>query len=308
MDLTREIIFAVVEIFGVLAIGWLARWTGHVREEDLNRWSRFVLDFMYPLMLFNTIIKDFDPDRLGEVWPLPVLGLGMIAFGALAGYGLRYGLKSRDPDVRKTFHHFCAINNYGFLPIIIIGNLWGGPEVALLFFLFLGCSVGYWTLGVGLLGGSNLKQALKSMLTPALVALFLALTLSISGLSAHVPGILVKLSGTVGAAALPLMLLVIGASMYGASLMRYKRDLTYLTFVRLILLPALIILIIQRLPLSNTVYNILLIVSLMPAPVTSTILVRRHGGSPDFAVAAAVVTTLASILTIPIGCMLLRVP
>ncbi len=180
--------------------------------------------------------------------------------------------------------------------------------MALLFFLFLGCSVGYWTIGVGLLGGSNLKQGLKSMLTPTLLALFLALTLSISGLSAYVPDILVKLSSTVGAAALPLMLLLIGASMYGAPLMMHKRDLAYLPFVRLILLPALIIFIIQRLPLSNTVYNIVLIVSLMPVAVTSNILVRRYGGSPDFAAAAAVVTTLVSIITIPIGCMLLRVP
>ncbi len=125
MGLTPDIIFAIAEISGVLAVGWLARLTGHVREDDVNRWSRFVLDFLFPALVFHRIITGFDPSRLAEVWPLPVLGLGVIAFGALAGFGLRYGLKSRDADVRKTFHHFCAVNNYGYLPIIIVGNLWG---------------------------------------------------------------------------------------------------------------------------------------------------------------------------------------
>jgi len=36
--MTSEILLAIAEIFGVFAIGWIARWFGYIREEDL-RWS-----------------------------------------------------------------------------------------------------------------------------------------------------------------------------------------------------------------------------------------------------------------------------
>ena len=47
-------------------------------------------------------------------------------------------------------------------------------------------------------------------------------------------------------------------------------------------------------------------VRMMPASMTATILTRRYGGSPDFAARAAVVTTLLSLVTIPVALILLK--
>jgi len=51
--------------------------------------------------------------------------------------------------------------------------------------------------------------------------------------------------------------------------------------------------------MPRDVYEISLIVSLMPASVSSTIITRVYGGSSEFAGQAAVVTTVASVLTVP---------
>jgi len=300
-----EIVLAVLEIFGACSVGWLARRLGYIEEKDISRWSHVVIDFFFPLLTFHAVVTGFEVERIGELWPLPFLGLGIIAFGALCGIGFRAGVRSSNLDVRKTFHHLCAINNYGFLPLIIVKNLWGIQGLARLFFMNLGSSIGYWTIGVGLLGGSGIRQRARNILSPPLVALLLALVLCFTGLHRHVPEILLRVSGLVGSAAVPCMLILIGASVYPLPSMENKPALGYMAIVRLVLLPALTIPAILLLPIQADIRSIAIIVALMPASISSTIITRRFGGSPDFAARAAVLTTILSLATIPLSLLLL---
>lgn len=304
--MTGEIVTAIAQIFGVFAIGWLARRMRYLDESDVNRWSRLVIDFLMPLLAFHSITANFDRGRVRELWALPLIGFGMIAFGALCGVLLRRALRSRDPDIRKTFHHFCAINNYGFLPIIIVQSLWGSEGVARLFVLNLGSTVGYWTIGVGLLGGASPRQAAKNILGPNLAAVVFALALCLAGLNRYVPDLVLRIASTAGSAAVPSILLLIGATLYPLPSIRHKRDLAYLTAVRLVLLPAGMVAALLALPIPEAARNVALIVALMPGTVSSTIITRRFGGCPDFAARAAIVTTLISMGTIPLALMLLK--
>jgi len=299
--MTEEIVYAILQIFGTFFVGWLARRLGYICEEELNRWSRFVVDFLLPLLVFHSVLRGFEPARLPELWPLPVVGLGMILVGALAGLLLRRALTGCSADLIKTFHHFCAVNNYGFLPIIIVQNTMGADKLALLFFFNLGSSIGYWTVGVGILGGVEARSALRNLLSPNLVALFLALALRFTGVDAHLPRVVVNISGSVGAAAVPCILILIGAALYPVPRFLRPGILAYLTMARLFLLPAFFVFVLKALPLAADVRQIAMIVALMPASVSSTIITRRFGGDPDFAARAAILTTLLSILTVPLG-------
>lgn len=304
--MTTKITYAIIEVFGVFLVGWLARHFRYINEKEINRWSALVIDFLFPLLVFHAILKGFRADRIAEIWPLPFLGLGQIVVGALCGILLRRGMKSHDLDERRTFHHICAINNYGFLPIIIVQSLWGDEGLARLFFFNVGSNVGYWTIGVGLLGGADIRKTARNIMTPSLVALVLALVICFCGWKDAMPTVLVRVAGTAGSAAVPLMLVLVGAALYPLPSIRDKWDITYVTLVRLALLPALLVLIQVSLPLSRDALGVALVVALMPATVSSTIITRRFGGSPDFAAKAAIVTTLASIATIPIGMWLLQ--
>jgi predicted permease len=303
--MTLAIIFAILEIFGVFCVGWMARHFGYIREQELDRWSRFAVDVLLPALVFHSITENFEADRFGELWVLPLAGFGMIAFGAVAGFLFRLRVKNHSPDLVKTFHHLCAVNNYGFLPIIIVQNLWGETALSWLFFLNLGSNIGYWTIGVGLLGQSDIRKAVHHIITPSLMALFLALFLSLTGWNVHVPDVLTRIFGSVGAAAVPCVLILVGAGMYPFPSLRYKGVVAYLTVVRLLVLPALMVAGLKHLSLPRDVQNIAIVVALMPAAMSSTVLTRRYGGDPDFAAGAAVVTTIVSLVTIPIGLGLL---
>ncbi|MBN1867822.1 AEC family transporter [Candidatus Sumerlaeota bacterium] len=299
------IVLAIAQVFGIFAVGWIARWRGYVREEELGRWSRFVIDILFPFLAFDSIVRGFDRSRFVEFAILPFLALGIIVFSTLAGLVLRRGLRTRDVDIRKTFLHLCAINNYGFLPIIIVQNLirqgqWGEIALAQLFIFNLGSTIGYWTIGVWILGGAKLREGARHLLTPNILAVFLALAVCLTGLNRFLPSLLLQITGAIGQTAVPIILLLIGATLYPLPSFSNGRDVAYATFLRLGVIPLLVIGILSLLPISRDAYRLILIIAVMPAAVSATILTRRYGGSPDFAASAAVSTTVLSVATVPL--------
>lgn len=297
--MSEQIVLAIMKIFGMFLIGWLARRRGYIDRGDLDRMSRLVVDILMPMLIFASILQHFEVSRIPELWPLPLIGFGQMAVGGLLGAVLRAGMQDRDPDARRTFHHFCAVNNFGFLPLIIAENLWGGEGLARVFFLNLGSNIGYWTIGIGLLGG-DLRSAARNMFSPMLLTLLTSLGLAVAGGGAWVPGLIVDTAGLAGQAAVPLMLIVIGASLSAEGLRDHPRDMVYLTVVRLGLIPAVLLAILWHLPLAEDVRQLSAVVAIMPVAVSTVVITRRYGGSPDFAVRAALVTTVSALATVPL--------
>lgn len=303
--ITVPVLQAIAEIFGLFGIGLFARHRGYVREEEIGRWSRFILDLLFPAYIFSSITEGFDPQRLSVLWPLPFLGLGLVLFGVAAGWFLRLGLPGSDPDTRRTFLHFCAVNNSAYLPIIIIRNLWGESALANLFLFNLGTTLGVWTIGIGVLGNRSVFRSLGSLVTPNLIAVLAALSVSLTGIVHFFPPTLRSIISTAGSAAVPVMLILIGSSFYRKGIIKISWPVLYASAVRLLILPVLAVLILNYLPVSMEVYRITVIVALMPVAVSSTIFTIRYGGNPDFAARTSIITTLAAAVTVPLALILL---
>ncbi|CAN5306954.1 AEC family transporter [soil metagenome] len=302
-----SVLSSIAEMFGLFAIGWIVNRLRFFEPADFDRLSRLVVEVLFPCLIFQSLVTGLDTARLGELWLLPLLGFGLMAVGGVCGAYLRRGLRSDDPGVAAAFHHICAINNYGFLPIFIITNSMV-PEALALFFVFnLGSTVGYWTVGVIVLepGGTTIRSTMRKLVSPSMVAIALGMLVALAGGREWMPQFVMRVTGLAGGISVPLILIIIGA-LLGASFRReHARDLVYITVLRVAVLPALYILLIWWLPLADDVRTICYIVSLMPAAATSVIMARVYGGSSEFAAAATVTTTIASIVTIPLALHLL---
>jgi predicted permease len=300
-DLATPVANAIIESFALMGMGSLAKALGYINEKDLNDWSRLIVDFLFPIFTFHSIFVNFNPDRFSDFWPLPVIGFGLMALGALMGLALRFGLKNRTRDVSATFMHLCAVNNYSFLPIIMLSNVFGSDILPLLFLLNIGSTIAYWTIGIVTLGGSDIRQNLKNVFSLNLLAVAAALALTMLNLKFLVPPICVKVFGTMGGVAVPCMLLIIGAALWTP--IKIKGNVwnqTWTTVCRLAIIPAVTIVILKLLPLAPDVYNVAFVVGIMPVSVSSAIVTRVYGGSPEFAVQSVVITTVLSIITMPL--------
>ncbi len=299
-QLALPILFSVIEIFALIALGAFARKLAYTDEHDIGRWSALVIDFFFPCLVFSSIAQDLDPNSLAVLWHLPLIGFGLILGGALLSFPLVTVFLQKHPvNIKKTFRHLCAMNNFGFLPIVLVSNVWGEQLLPKLFLLNLGSHVGLWTIGVGLLGGTKPKQIAKNILNPTIISLLSAIAMVLLGLTWLIPSPLMGAAESLGKAAVPSVLVLIGASLPGVRFLGNKRAVALITAIRLVLLPGISIWILSLLPIGNEAYRIAAVVAVMPAAATSTIQTRRFGGSPEYAAQSLVVSTIVSLITIP---------
>jgi predicted permease len=164
----------------------------------------------------------------------------------------------------------------------------------------IGSTLGFWTVGVGILSGGCIKSTLKNIFSINLLAVVLALAFCF--LNIPVPELVNNVFSKIGEITVPLMLILIGGGIYSSAhhLLKNKWDIIYLSLVRLIILPLLLVCIPKLLPLPIEVLRVVFVVSIMPVSSSAVVFMRRFGGDPDLAAQAAVITTLLSILTIPI--------
>lgn len=297
-----KVFYAVLETFIVFGFGVFAWKKGMILPGDLDRLGKLTLDFFFPMLTFTTITRSFDPARLNELWLMPLLGFGLMAFGMAAGRFFKLFMRHRTEVRERTFHHICTINNYVFLPLIILQNIGSERHIALLLVMNVGSTVGFWTLGVMTLqgGSGGLAKSIRSIWSINLIAVIAALAVSFLGIP--IPGPLDKAMGSMGAMSVPFMLLLIGVALAQCAntLHKHKFDIAYLSLVRLVLIPVLFALLLRFLPLPADVLLVLLVVVAMPAASSSVLVARRYGGSDEFAGQAIIITTLLSLFTIPL--------
>ena len=149
-------------------------------------------------------------------------------------------------------------------------------------------------------GGSTRQETMRNIFSVNLYAVAIALLLV--AFNIQLPTILAKVCHTMGNAAVPLVLIGIGAAIYNSAgkLTHHLFDIFYLSVVRLILLPIAIIMMMKLLPLKEDIFRVLAVVSLMPVSSSSVLVARRYGGDIDLASQAIIITTLLSIVTAPL--------
>jgi malate permease and related proteins len=303
--MTIAIVLAITEILGLFLIGAFARRRGYIGDNEIDRMSRLTLDFLLPAFTFTSITRGLDAGRLHELWILPVAGFLQVPFFALAGAALQRGLLQRNSDKNRTFIHLCAVNNSTFLPAIILRNLMGEEAIAHLFLLYLGIGIGVWTIGVEVFGVRSLKQSLQGILRPNLVAIFAACIVVLTGAAHGIPKIAMNVLESAGSVTIPLIMVLTGASLAHRGTLRITWPIAYITIVRLLVLPILLIPLLALLPVSSDIYTVTVIVALMPTAISSVVMARRYGGQHDYAASAALLSTLCSIVTVPLAVWLL---
>jgi predicted permease len=299
-EMMIKIIYAIIEMFCMFGVGALAMHLKFIEKEDFGKLGHLIIDIMFPMLAFSSIRANFDPGKVNELWILPVLGFSLMFFGGLMGFAFRYGILNRTKDRMMTVHHFCAINNYVFLPLIILQNLWGDKYVALLLIMNIGSTLGFWTVGVGILSGGHIKKALKNIFSVNIFAVFLAIIFSCFKIP--VPDLANNVLSKIGGISVPLMLIVIGAGIYNSAhhLLKNKWDVFYLALVRLIILPLILVFLLKLLCLPEDIFRVVFVVSLMPVSASAVVFMRRFGGDTDLAAQALVITTVLSIITVPL--------
>ena len=289
-------------------------------DKGFNRQlSRILINVFYPCLIITLMVKNFTPAALLEYWVMPAGLLFILFAGWLLGWLTKGLLKNRAVDTKRCYHFTCLMNNYSFLPIMMAASMWGDKAVALIVFSALGSEIMVWTLGVKTLTGEKLSiKSLKNLLSmpmAALAASFIIILIRAlfvqHGITLNA-GInemglkLLETSQMLGGATIPVAAIVCGSRMATMKATHLFNPLLAGTcLMRLVVIPAVCIALIWFLPVDVMVKQVLFLIAIQPAAMSSVALAEAFDSDAEFAATATFATHVLCLLTIPLWLSLL---
>jgi predicted permease len=161
-----------------------------------------------------------------------------------------------------------------------------------------------WLIGLAVLSGRSWRVGWKRLANPPVFAIIGTLALNAVAPRSAIPGVALSAAQMLGQCAIPLGLILIGATV--ADLLpelrsrEHARVIMASCLVRLVVVPALILGLARLIPASIEARQVLVLHAAMPAAVFPIVMARHFGGDAGAALRVVLGTSLVSIFTIPI--------
>ncbi len=298
-----DVFSEMLVILFAIALGYAANRRGHMGGETDQKISKLLLDFTMPAMIVGTVISGDELPELGVI--LSVLEVGVVFYLVAFAFVLVIPIFLRGtPSEKGVWRYVLAFPNVGFIGYPVAVALFG--ESALFYAVILALPFNLLSYGFGplLLVGRSRFQ-LRKMFSPCVVASLLGLFLALTRL--RPPALIGEMLSFVGDIAVPLSLLLVGSLLAGlpARQVLHSPRLWLLSFLRLLVMPVVLWAILRAMGVESMVLGIAVVQMAMPAAVNGTLLSMEYGGDTEAMAQVTFLTTLASILTIPIVAALL---
>lgn len=300
--------------------GYILGRKGILNDAFLQRLTRLIVSFVFPCLAFSSVLKNFTLHLLLANWQLPVSSMLISCCGYAIGrlFLLFYTIK--DKKERSSFLYCNTFNNYIFLPLAIVSQIFEPRFAAAVVISSIGTELLVWTLGVFIMQPDARilsRQSLGHLLSPPLVALYLAIgslaLLHYSGTTLNQFFQQVQVSkyvfnsiNTLGTATVPLTLILAGAriSQTDFGLIRNSR-IWYGAIIRLLVVPMVAISLLRFIFPDNEFLGVLFIIAMTPVAFNSLVLGELFKADMQVISGTILLTYIASLITIPIWILLM---
>lgn len=290
----------MVMLFTMVILGYTACKLGYMGDKFDKKLSSIVVDITCPLLVLSSVMGDEMPDRS---LILPLVGVGFLTYIILLVFGFwvpRFISKNHDDQGMIGFSLMFA--NVGFIGYPIVASIFGPKAVFYAALLNVPNTFFIFTAGVMLVKGeySIRKFNPKVLLSPALIGAFIAALLVAFGV--HTPEMIARPITMVGNITVPAALMIIGSSMARLPLREIiGSGKVYATsFLRLVIEPLSVYFLFRLCGVNTLINNINTVVIAMPVASFGTMFCMKYGRNPSLMTEATFITTLFSIVTIPL--------
>lgn len=290
----------MVMLFTMVILGYAACKLGYMGDKFDKKLSSIVVDITCPLLVLSSVMGDEMPDRS---LILPLVGVGFLTYIILLVFGFwvpRFISKNHDDQGMIGFSLMFA--NVGFIGYPIVASIFGPKAVFYAALLNVPNTFFIFTAGVMLVKGEySIRQFYpKVLLSPALIGAFIAALLVAFGV--HTPEMIARPITMVGNITVPAALMIIGSSMARLPLREIiGSGKVYATsFLRLVIVPLSVYFLFRLCGVNTLINNINTVVIAMPVASFGTMFCMKYGRNPSLMTEATFITTLFSIITIPL--------
>ena len=323
--------FVIYVLAGIILIR-----TKVLNRENMEVVSRLVIKLALPVMIFTNTVNGVDKEMLFH--SLSILGIAFFMYICLFGLSFLSGkLFHLQGDHQQLYSAMSAFGNIGFMGIPIVTSIF--PERGMLYISVFTMidQLMLWTVGVRLTSkaGNRVEKVseiqsscgqvkadrknvavgrsatdrtvdkrvsfdFKKLINPVTVAIVLSLIFILAGI--QLPEILNTAFSKIGATATPLAMIYLGGVFACMDVRKYVCKLDYygIVVIKMLIFPVIFYLIQGLLPISAEIRMTMTLTSAMPVMSSVVMMANAYGTDGDYAMGGILVTTVCSIVTLPL--------
>ncbi|MDO4552781.1 MAG: AEC family transporter [Bacillota bacterium] len=303
-----EILNSVLSIFVMILPGFALRRMKLLDQKHIGGLTTLVANVFLPCMVIDAMQMPFSR----EVWENCLTVMKVVLYAlviALLLTWLMVKLVKVSRNQLGVLFFMLLFSNTGFMGMPLLNALWGQEALFYAAILELATDIFMFTIGIAAIqysAGEKARLSFRMLLTPGLFSVIVGLVLFLNNWT--LPGFLGDGVELLGSATSATAMVIVGAMLGGMSLKQLlgDRKIYAVTFVRLFLVPAAVF-VLLRLIMGDfsLVANSMVVLFSMPAAALSAILAEKYGADSEFGTKGVMLSTVLSVLTIPLWTLLL---
>ncbi len=296
MEALGTIAGKVAVMLVLILVGYVVSRRGMLTEQGAQEITSLLLKIVTPCLIIHSLLGAEGDLTAWEM--LLALGLALLSLGI--GIAVSYlFFRKEPPDRQKVLRFSLIFSNAGFMGIPLVQSIVGGRGVVYGSLFIVAFNLVCWTYGYAMMGGGRLNLR-TALLNPGIIGLAIGLPLYF--FRVPLPGVVAEPVAFLSNLNTPLAMLVIGSHVARVDLRSSLKDVSVykLSFLRLLAVPLLYL---GALVLIRPEPDLLLssvIQASAPVAANCVLFAVAYGGNAPLASKTVAVSTVLSILTIPL--------
>jgi predicted permease len=303
------VITKIIGIFLIVFIGYGANKIGWVPASASRPLSKIVINIAAPCALLTGVIEyEYTDDAVFTI--LMLFGMAALLYVYQWGVGLLACKLMKVPREDKgVYMNFILLTNCGYLGFPVSLAAFG--STGLFYMVIMNCvmNIVAFTLGIAnvrkadaekLSFGKSVKRLLKDVINMPVVALAIGLVLFF--LRVPVPEDITYILDMIGSMMAPLSMIVIGLQLTESrpSEVIKNRNLLWVSLLRLIVIPGVFFLAVLPIGFDPQVLSVMMLFLALPCAAIPVVFAEEYGANAKLAAEGTFLSTLFSMISIPI--------
>lgn len=292
--MVRTILNQMLLMFCIMIVGYVAYKKNLINDEGSKTITNILLYLCMPCIMINVFNIPFEVSKLNDL-----LTTGLITF-----YVTMIGIIISKMIFRKNgIEVFAAsFSNAGFIGIPIISGILGDSYLFYITSYIIVTNIMSWSIGIYQITNDKENLKIKNViLNPAFIGVMIGLFLFV--LQINLPGFMTESIRNIASLNTPLAMLLLGAYLSKNNILKVIKNKRayFVCFIKLIVVP--IVTINSLFFLSNSINDIVAVIIIAvstPTASLTALLAQQFGGDYEYGAELISLSTVLSIITIPI--------
>lgn len=298
---------SVFTIFFMIAIGYFLSARGWFDEKTQQLFSKLVIKVALPAFMVSNLTSNYDKEKLIEA----ASGLYLPLLAMIISYSLAIILSKLlkvKTEHQGIFRIGFALSNTIFIGLPVNVSLFGEQCIPYVLLFYICNTTFFWTIGVYDIRKSSgdtkghvfTTESLKGIINPPIIAFLV--TMSLIMFQIPLPKFILDGCKYIGNLTTPISTLFIGIVLYSLNLKDIKidRDSLIVLFGRFLFTPAVTALIVMNFDIPLLMKKVFIIEAAMPVMTQAAIAAKAYNGDHKYAAVLGALSTLVSLIFIPI--------